>query len=84
MDERVKTFFQQAKKQKLNERDTEYAAIRKDYYKVLDNAGNVVVRVLVLQVEVKVIRNLCSLLTLHIILNRLQTKKLTRLISYMI
>ncbi len=40
LDERVKTFFQQAKKQKLTERDTEYTAIRKDYYKVLDNAGN--------------------------------------------
>lgn len=40
LDERVKSFFQAAKKHKLLERDTEYEAVRKDYYKVLDNAGN--------------------------------------------
>jgi len=39
LDERVKSFFQLAKRQRIPERETEYEAIRKDYYRVLDNAG---------------------------------------------
>lgn len=42
LEERVKAFFQTAKKQKFTERDSEYESIRKDYYKILDNAGIII------------------------------------------
>ncbi|XP_035230844.1 inhibitor of growth protein 3-like [Stegodyphus dumicola] len=38
LDERVKTFFPNAKKLKVSERDTEYEKIRQDYYKALEDA----------------------------------------------
>jgi len=46
LDDRVKLFFAGAKKQKTPDRDTEYEAIKGEYYKVLDDAGNVVYNLL--------------------------------------
>lgn len=41
LDERVKLFFTNAKKMKVPDRDTEYEAIRKEYYKTLEDAGKI-------------------------------------------
>lgn len=39
LEDRVKLFFAGAKKQKTPERETEFDAIRGEYYKVLEDAG---------------------------------------------
>lgn len=38
LEKKVKTFFSNAKKMKLNEKETEYEAIRREYYKTLEDA----------------------------------------------
>jgi len=40
LEDRIRTLFGNAKKLKTPERDAEYESIRKDYMKVLDDAGN--------------------------------------------
>lgn len=40
IEERIRVLFSNAKKLKTPERDAEYESIRKDYLKVLDDAGN--------------------------------------------
>ena len=40
IEERIRVLFSNAKKLKTPERDAEYENIRKDYFKVLDDAGN--------------------------------------------
>jgi hypothetical protein len=40
IEERIRVLFCNAKKLKTPERDAEYENIRKDYFKVLDDAGN--------------------------------------------
>lgn len=42
IEERIRTLFGNAKKLKTPERDAEYENIRKDYLKVLDDAGKTV------------------------------------------
>ena len=39
LEKRVKTFFSNAKKMKLQEKENEFEIIRKDYYKTLEDAG---------------------------------------------
>ena len=39
LEERVKTFFGGAKKLKPSEREQEFEAIKRDYYKTLDDSG---------------------------------------------
>ena len=39
LEERIRTLFCNAKKMKPPHRDAEYESIRKDYLKVLDDAG---------------------------------------------
>lgn len=39
IEERIRNLFSNAKKLKTPERDAEYESIRKDYLKVLDDAG---------------------------------------------
>jgi inhibitor of growth protein 3 len=41
LEKRVKTFFSNAKKMKLLDKENEYELIRKDYYKTLEDAGKV-------------------------------------------
>ena len=39
LDDRVNGFFMNAKRMKPSERETEFESVRKDYYKVLEDAG---------------------------------------------
>jgi inhibitor of growth protein 3 len=39
LEKRVKIFFSNAKKMKPHEKEAEYEAIRRDYYKTLEDAG---------------------------------------------
>lgn len=43
LEKRVKTFFSNAKKMKPQDKENEYELIRKDYYKTLEDAGEIIV-----------------------------------------
>jgi inhibitor of growth protein 3 len=43
LEKRVKTFFSNAKKMKPQDKENEYELIRKDYYKTLEDAGEITV-----------------------------------------
>ena len=44
LEDRIRTLFSNAKKMKVPERDAEYELIRKDYFKVLDDAGKILLQ----------------------------------------